>query len=206
MKNMAMVVLMIVGVTWALSDPKWVKIDSTNTNSTYIDVAHFGIYNREVTVWTRTVYASEKLVNYDVKSRASTRTSAIDGNFSSTLQTSAELEGNNQSYSYNNDRTYQVIDCEHRQSSNIMVIRYMDNDVVMNWDYSNNNRRYNMVIPGTIGALIYNKACPDDIHSYAQKQESKPKIQKENNSIAGLLFVVFFVGFLTVAYVAITSY
>lgn len=206
MKNMMMNVLMIVGMTWALSDPKWVVVGSVDSNITYLDAAHVSVNERSATVWTRQVYGSVKYVNYRVKSKASIGTSAIDGEVSSNMHTVSQLEGDDQSYSFNNERILQEIDCQHRQVANIMVVRYFNNEVVFSQDNSRYDRQWSMVIPGTIGASTYNMACPDDVNSYVHKNVVKPINNREDgNTTSTFIFITFVLFSSIVAYVGLSS-
>lgn len=195
MKTTLKFLLLLTCWVGALSNPQWVLLDSTASRTVYYDAAHIGVHNRNATLWTFTKYKTEKYAGYNVQSKAIVQAETQNGDVSTSTHTRAQLTGDGNSYTYNTERQQYDVSCVTRTTADIMLLRYMDDEVVRSWDWSFIPRSYTSIVPGTLGAAIYNTACPEDVNSYAastaRTNKHTPSSKAPDTQLAGAVFVCF---------------
>ena len=173
MKKIFVLISLLTCAAFAMTQPKWVQVSVTHdSNTTSIDTAHIIISERTATVWVLTKLSKPKYVNYNIKSHSVIAdgvvvSDSVNKNSLSGVTTIAQIDGDNSSYSYNMSRSQNSYNCLNRWATKLSEIRYLNDDVVNTSTYYGN---WQTIIPGTVGANIYNIVCPDDSASYKQNK------------------------------------
>jgi len=199
MKKIVALIFLLTCVANAITRPKWVQIAiSHDLDTTLVDTAHVSVVERTASVWTLVKYSKPQYENYNIKSHTVVGSSVVisDSTNNNTLagaETISQMDGDNSSYVYNIIRVQTSYDCLNRFSKTITQIRYFNDSPIKNYPPE---KYWQIIIPGTLGASIYNLVCPDDSDSYKQNKivESVAKNKQDIYPVIVLPMLLFILG------------
>lgn len=148
--------LVLTSTSVAITDPAWLTVSTVDSTVTYIDKAHIKLSERIATVWVKTQYGKPRYENFAIRSTVILGAESDGINTTAKASTASRLDGDNNSYTYDNVLQIHVYDCQAQEYRVTYEQRYLKHEAVRAFNY---REAWSIIIPGTTGAAIYNSVC-----------------------------------------------